>query len=209
MITKVKKVTQVTQVTKELRPLAPLFPHRRSGFTLVELLVVIAIIGTLVGLLLPAIQASREAARRSSCTNNLKQWSLAMLSHHDAIKYFPYHSQRRNDPEKNTSSGSGHRRTWVVSAWPYIEQLDVYSQWNLNDNYYGKTPAITGGLKNSDLIQIKLPSYYCPSVSAHHRHVVRRSGSRRPGADQPLLANRRRARLTALASALACRSSTR
>ena len=137
--------------------------NRRSGFTLVELLVVIAIIGTLVGLLLPAIQAAREAARMSSCTNNLKQWALAMHSHHDAIKFFPYYAQRRNNPEVNTASGSAHRRTWVISLWPYLEQLDLYSKWNLNDNYYGTTPAIAGGLKNNDLIQIKLPNYYCPS----------------------------------------------
>jgi prepilin-type processing-associated H-X9-DG protein len=129
----------------------------------VELLVVVAIIGTLVGLLLPAIQAAREAARQSSCTNTMKQWALALHSHHDALKTFPYHSQRRNDPEKNTSAGSAHRRTWVISAWPYIEQLDLYSQWNLNDNYYGTTPAITGGSSNRTLIQNKLPAYYCAS----------------------------------------------
>lgn len=65
------------------------------GFTLVELLVVVAIIGTLAGLLLPAIQAAREASRQASCTNNLKQWVVAMHSHHDAIKCFPYFGQRK------------------------------------------------------------------------------------------------------------------
>jgi prepilin-type N-terminal cleavage/methylation domain-containing protein/prepilin-type processing-associated H-X9-DG protein len=156
-------ITKVTQVTKELHPLAPLFPHRRSGFTLVELLVVIAIIGTLVGLLLPAIQASREAARRSSCTNNLKQWALAMHSHHDAIKAFPYFGQRRNDPETNTSSGQVHRRSFVVPLWPYIEQLDLYSQWNMVENWYGGTAAVSGGRTNSQLSQTPAPAYYCPS----------------------------------------------
>ena len=149
----------------QLRPLSP-----TRGFTLVELLVVIAIIGTLVGLLLPAVQAARESARRSSCTNNLKQWALAMHSHHDAVKYFPYHAQRRNDPEKNTSAGAAHRRTWVVSAWPYIEQLDLYSKWNLNDNYYGTTPAMGGGPTNSDLTQVTVPSYYCVSDQPGSRY---------------------------------------
>jgi prepilin-type N-terminal cleavage/methylation domain-containing protein len=136
---------------------------RRSGFTLVELLVVIAIIGTLVGLLLPAIQAAREAARRSTCTNNLKQWALAMHSHHDAIKYFPYCGQRTNEPEKNTSPGQSQRRSFVVPLWPYMESLDLYSSWNLNENYYGTTPGTAGGQTNLQLNLKPVPAYYCPS----------------------------------------------
>src|SRR6059036_1678103 len=64
-------------------------PRRIAGFTLVELLVVIAIIGVLVALLLPAVQAAREAARRSQCTNNLRQFSLAALSYEDVFKNMP------------------------------------------------------------------------------------------------------------------------
>ena len=63
--------------------------HCRSGLTLVELLAVIAIIGVLVGLLLPAVQSAREAARQTSCSNTLKQWALGMLSHHEAIMTCP------------------------------------------------------------------------------------------------------------------------
>ena len=130
----------------------------RRGFTLVELLVVIAIIGTLVGLLLPAIQAAREAARQSSCTNTLKQWALAMHSHHDAYNALPYMSQRRNNPESNTSantSGTAGARSWVIPLWPYMENLDLYTKFKLNEDAWSTA--------NSPLSQIPVPSYYCPS----------------------------------------------
>jgi len=71
---------------------------RRNAFTLVELLVVIAIIGILIGLLLPAVQAAREAARRMSCTNNLKQITLALHSFHDSHKKFPVGSPSKTCP---------------------------------------------------------------------------------------------------------------
>jgi prepilin-type N-terminal cleavage/methylation domain-containing protein len=97
--------------------------RRSRGFTLVELLVVIAIIGVLVALLLPAVQAAREAARRSECANNLKQLALAMHNYHDVHKSFTFGF-------KAEAAGQSHRRhCWYQSILPFIEQGAYYDQY--------------------------------------------------------------------------------
>src|SRR6266705_3964424 len=97
----------------------------RIGFTLVELLVVIAIIGILVALLLPAVQAAREAARRTGCSNNLKNLGLAALNHHDVMKHFPVSNGAAYAGEAPVpQSGVG----WILNMLPQLEETALYDQ---------------------------------------------------------------------------------
>ena len=104
-----------------------LFRTRDGGFTLVELLVVIAIIGVLVALLLPAVQAAREAARRSSCSNNLKQVGLAMHNYNDTFQILPKPGFHNRDIIVNASSSSS-SQSWAVAILPYLEQQAIYDE---------------------------------------------------------------------------------
>jgi prepilin-type N-terminal cleavage/methylation domain-containing protein len=108
----------------------------RIGFTLVELLAVIAIIGTLVGLLLPAVQMARESARRSSCGNNIRQIALGMHGHHDAMRAFPFgqsvphawYAQADGTYGPNSTNAKRDRRCWMHMICPYMEMTPVYNQ---------------------------------------------------------------------------------
>jgi prepilin-type N-terminal cleavage/methylation domain-containing protein/prepilin-type processing-associated H-X9-DG protein len=143
---------------------------RRQGFTLIELLVVIAIIGVLIALLLPAVQAAREAARRSQCTNNLKQIGIALHNYHDANNCFvsgrPGNFQGTGTEGNDSSSASG-----FVSLLAFAEQGPVYSawnfqlQWNLADASRGSFgPSTAEGLRaNTSAAATVLNLFLCPS----------------------------------------------
>jgi len=143
----------------------------RRAFTLVELLVVIAIIGVLVALLLPAVQAAREAARRSQCANNLKQVGLALQNHHDAFKYLPsggWGWKWMADPDR----GSGEKQpgSWAYSILPFMEAQAIHD--------IGK--GTTGAAKKDALARLAstpLPGYYCPSRRASRTYPNRNAGS--------------------------------
>jgi len=130
----------------------------RKGFTLVELLVVIAIIGVLVALLLPAVQAAREAARRSSCANNLKQIGLGLHNHHDTYGALPAAGFTRDNnsavlPSDGTLRNMGH--TFLASILPFIEQQNLWDQLDRTNAIDGSTNAAFRGAV--------VDSYQCPS----------------------------------------------
>ena len=130
-----------------------------KAFTLVELLVVIAIIGVLVALLLPAVQAAREAARRSSCGNNLKQIGLALLNYEDANKSLPVGAT-------GPSPKGGYGTAWGVAILPYLEQGNIYEKFDhigINSPHtgliYNGTNVDNGKLLAGQMI----PAFICPS----------------------------------------------
>ncbi|MDY0170113.1 MAG: DUF1559 domain-containing protein [Thermoguttaceae bacterium] len=123
--------------------------RRESGFTLVELLVVIAIIGILIALLLPAVQAAREAARRMQCTNNLKQIGLAMHTYHDSLRIFP---------PGCVLSSRGH--TWYTFVLPFMEQRALYDALAPR----GQTIPASASAGESPL-KTQLSMFRCPSDS--------------------------------------------
>src|SRR5262245_23101996 len=118
--------------------------RNRQAFTLVELLVVIAIIGTLVALLLPAVQAARESARGNTCRNNIKQLQLAMTQFDSQKNRLPGYVNELIDPngpkDAQKRPTRGRRASWIVMGFPYMENTPLWDQWNNFDSQ----PAVPG-----------------------------------------------------------------
>jgi prepilin-type N-terminal cleavage/methylation domain-containing protein len=124
--------------------------RKNSAFTLVELLVVIAIIGVLVALLLPAVQAAREAARRTQCTNNMKQIGLAVQNHHDAKKVVPVSAR-----PVGAVGASVQRIAAITHMLPYMEESNTYRIFDLKKNW--------GHIDNRPAVNKGIAGLICPS----------------------------------------------
>ncbi len=122
----------------------------KSGFTLIELLVVIAIIGILIALLLPAVQAAREAARIASCSNNLKQMGMAVHAYQEAKGTFP-----PGGITEGNCCGTPSLVCWSLSILPFMEHQDLYDRYDMNA--HNEAPV------NESVRQARMPIYRCPS----------------------------------------------
>jgi prepilin-type N-terminal cleavage/methylation domain-containing protein len=138
--------------------------RRRFAFTLIELLVVIAIIGVLIALLLPAVQAAREAARRTQCRNNLKQLVLALHNHHDTYGRFPAALHQFRNPADDATWA----HSWTPHILPFIEQQAVHKLYRFDLDWDQGANSAAGGP-----IRITISTFLCPSAPQTGRHANR------------------------------------
>ncbi|WP_417378031.1 DUF1559 domain-containing protein [Gimesia sp.] len=161
--------------------------RHRKGFTLIELLVVIAIIAILVALLLPAVQQAREAARRSTCKNNLKQLGIALHNYHDSHRVFPFATVCGVNTAAYT--GQNHaRQSWFHMVLPYVDQAPLYDK--LRDGFQSGTVS---DFASHPQRSVKVPVFMCPSdpnsgkigsqKSTFYSNYLLCSGSTTQGAD--------------------------
>lgn len=134
---------------------------QRLGFSLLELLVVIGIIGVLVALLLPAIQASRGAASRASCTNNLRQLAVAAHNHESALGYFPAGTVAKEYPAEPTAAWNFYRWSALAMLTPYLENTAAYGALDLSVPLYGSNFNVHPN--NVEAVKIWVGEFLCPA----------------------------------------------
>jgi prepilin-type N-terminal cleavage/methylation domain-containing protein/prepilin-type processing-associated H-X9-DG protein len=145
----------------------------RRGFTLVELLVVIAIIGILVALLLPAIQAAREAARRSQCTTNIKNIALALQNYHDIHKEFPPAITLRDISDPILNDNRLYKPSWAHLVLPHLEEQALFDTFD----FTVKLTDATVGSRNYNARGTELPIMLCPSDNGRNNRFVDSGGN--------------------------------
>jgi prepilin-type N-terminal cleavage/methylation domain-containing protein len=147
----------------------------RRAFTLVELLVVIAIIGILIALLLPAINAAREAGRRAQCANNIKQWSLAVVNYESSYNVFPNACNfQGNNPCPGGTSFGVPMDNWVISVLPFTEHNEIYKEITHTQPMSASVNATARGRV--------IPEMLCPSDAGHNRQPFMGTQGQQTGA---------------------------
>ncbi len=152
----------------------------RKAFTLVELLVVIAIVGILIGMLLPAVQRVREAARRVQCANNLRQIAIAVMNHESALQAYPV-NQIGSGPDVSADKVGTGFYSWIVPILPFMEQNNVYDSMDLSFNMASN--IVPGGVHSPMVVQIeashpnalaagsRISTLSCPSDVIEHANT--------------------------------------
>ena len=138
-------------------------PRARAAFTLVEVLVVVAILATLVGLLLPAVQSARESARRTSCTNNLRQLGLAAANHESARGRFPIGAESRQWKERPDFPHQFFRWSVLAHLSPYYEQEQLLRSLDLTVPLYTGLTSDSIAPQNKPIVKLTVPLFLCPS----------------------------------------------